>query len=46
MEGKYSYVDDTVEKGQTLRDAQKDESEDEVLLYGWQCGRGPGIVVR
>jgi hypothetical protein len=44
VKGKFSYLDDSVEEGQALGDAQQDESEKEILLLsGLQCGRGPGI---
>jgi hypothetical protein len=34
VKGKYSYLDDSLEEGQALGDAQQDESEGEVFLPG------------
>jgi hypothetical protein len=36
VEGKYSYLDDSMKESQALGDAQQDESEMEVLLSIWQ----------
>jgi hypothetical protein len=36
-------MDDSLEEGQALGDAQQDEIEVEVLLSGWQGGRGPEL---
>jgi len=42
-EAKNLFLEESMEEGQALGDAQQDDSEVEVLLSGWQCGRGPGI---
>jgi len=43
MKGKYFYLDDSMKEGQALGDAQQIEIEVEVLLSGWQGGRGPEL---
>jgi hypothetical protein len=39
------FLDESMEEGQALGDAEQDESEVEVLLSGWQGRRGPEITV-
>ena len=36
------FLDENMDEGQALEDAQRDESEMEVLLSGLQGRRGPG----
>jgi hypothetical protein len=37
------FLDENMEECRALEDALQDDSEMEVLLSGWQGGRGPGI---